>query len=841
MNRTPPGDAPPLNRLLRIAALNGVESAVRIHVDRGDDINARDVNGLTPLMLAAARNKSGVCRVLLDSGASADLRSPAGLDALEIAKAEGAHDAARVIEANCAYAGSNFSESPQIGIAATVPKTLLDAGDPKDSQPDPSKIEDEFEKRERADAYKLPGANARDFPPRIEAIATDSQPIESDHENLSFSQFSNIDDFLGLDQTYWEADESRPPPLDDPSLADASAALHIRITKHDPIDSSADWDDFEFDLPTSSAAFLSPEDAEARSKLRLLLLRAIREGSVPALYVEDLTAGEFSTENEETKSLLIKVINDLGAEIDERFEYFTAFDNFEIYVDPEETETEEQVVSEAIAHIDSLLSNRNTPVWIYLKEIQRGQLISAAEEVAHGKAMEAEMELAVDILAYWPAGIRHVLKGAMTVRDGTKPLQWMSVQSIEEQTPNEHGLESNSTVEGAAVSGFEEDDIQVDDHPDLNEVGSVDDAYTAFFTNVEVLSSLPVGKTVGDAEWASVRKVLASLSLSRRFLVSTSSISPEDNSEVSALFAKAILQYLGARERMINANLKLVYFIARKYRYSTLPIDDLIQEGNLGLLRAVEKYDWRRGFKFSTYATWWIRQAISRSIGDTSRLIRVPVHFHEGVQNFKREYEAMEKDLRREPSTAELAARLLLDERKIETLLRAVSEPDAIDETSIDSQISIHCAHEYSVPDPFEAVAIKEMCMALDGVLSELTEKEEQIIRMRFGIGDGADHTLEEIGQQFNVTRERIRQIEAKAFRKLRHPVRSKRLQSWCDVERSEESTNEVDSDENSDPIDPNGDDETSESHEPDSTSDRPDAAYDAAQKQKEFWNDATD
>jgi len=826
---------------LRIAAMNGVESAVRIHVDRGDDINARDVNGLTPLMLAAARNKSGVCRVLLDSGANADLRSPAGLDALEIARAEGSHEAALVIETSHAYQVSNFSDFPQTGIAATVPKALLDAGYPKDSQPDPSKIEGEFEKRERAEAIKLSGANAKAPPPPIEANAADSKAIESDQEKLTFSQFSNIDEFLGLDQTHWETDESRPPPLDDPSLADASVALHIRITKHEPIDSSADWDDFEFDLPTTSAAFLSPEDAEARSKLRLLLLRAIREGSVPALYVEYLTAREFSSENEETKSLLIKVINDLDAEIDERFEYFTAFENFEIYVDPEETETEEQVVSEAVAHIDSLLSNRNTPLWIYLKEIQRSQLISAADEVTLGKAMEAGMELAVDILAYWPAGIRHVLKSAMAVRSGTKPLQWMSVQSVDEQTPNEHGLESNSTVEGAVDSGFEEGDIPVDDNPDLNEVSAVDDSSTTFFTNVEVLSSLPVGKTTGDAEWVSVRKILASLSLSRRFLVSTTSISPEDNSEASTLFTKAILLYLGARERMANANLKLVYFIARKYRYSTLLIDDLIQEGNLGLLRAVEKYDWRRGFKFSTYATWWIRQAISRSIGDTSRLIRVPVHFHEGVQNFKREFESMEKNLGREPSTAELAARLLLGERKIETLLRAVSEPDAIDEASIDSKISIHCAHEYSIPDPFEAVAIKEMSMALDGVLSELTEKEEQIIRMRFGIGDGADHTLEEIGQQFNVTRERIRQIEAKAFRKLRHPARSRRLQSWSDVERSEESTNEVDADENFDHIDPNSDDETSKSHEPDSISDRPDAAYNAAQKQKEFSNDASD
>jgi RNA polymerase primary sigma factor len=841
VNCTPPGGALPLNRLLRIAALNGVESAVRIHIDRGDDINARDVNGLTPLMLAAARNKSGVCKVLLDSGASADLRSPAGLDALEIAKAEGAHDAVRVIEANLAYAVSSFSASPQILITATMRGALLDAGEPNALQPDPTKTEDEFEKREQAATLKLSVANAGDLPLQIEASTADSLPIESDQQDLTFSQFSNFDEFLGLVQTHWEADESRPPPLDDPSLADASAALHIRITKHEPIDSSADWDDFEFDLPTTSAAFLSPEDAEARSKLRMLLLRTIREGSIPALYVEDLTAGAFSPENEETKSLLIKVINDLGAEIDERFEYFTAFENFEIYVDPEETEMEEQVVSEAVAHIDSLLSNRNTPLWIYLKEIQRGQLISAAEEVAIGIEMEAGMALALDTLACWPAGIRHVLANAMTVRAGQKPLQWMSVQSIDEQIPIEAGLETISTVEGAAVSAFEEDNTRIDEVPDLSKAGLVDDFSSTFFTNIDALSCLQAGKSVGDAEWTSVRKVLTSLSLSRRFLVSTANTSAADNSEAAAIFAKAILQYLRARERMAIANLKLVYFIARKYRYSTLPIDDLIQEGNLGLLRAVEKYDWRRGFKFSTYATWWIRQAISRSIGDTSRLIRVPVHFHEGVQNFKREHESMEKALGREPSTAELAKRLLFDERKIETLVRAMNEPDLIEEATIDSQISIHCAHEYSIPDPFEVFAIKEMGIALESVLSELTEKEEQIVRMRFGIGDGANRTLEEIGQQFNLTRERIRQIEAKAFRKLRHPTRSKRLQSWRDFEHAEESTNIADSDESVNPVGAIGDDETSEPQKPDTISDRTDAAYDAAQKQKEFWNDATD
>ena len=189
MNRPPPADAPPLNRLLRIAAMNGVESAVRIHVDRGDDINARDVNGLTPLMLAAVRNKSGVCRILLDSGANADLRSPAGLDALAIAKAEGAHDAALVIEANLVHTISNFSESHEVDIAVSAPSALFNAGDSKELQPDPSKIEDEFGQQGQSDTFKLSAAKASDPPPQNEAILADSQqPNESDQQNLAINQ-----------------------------------------------------------------------------------------------------------------------------------------------------------------------------------------------------------------------------------------------------------------------------------------------------------------------------------------------------------------------------------------------------------------------------------------------------------------------------------------------------------------------------------------------------------------------------------------------------------------------------------------------------------------------------
>jgi len=307
----------------------------------------------------------------------------------------------------------------------------------------------------------------------------------------------------------------------------------------------------------------------------------------------------------------------------------------------------------------------------------------------------------------------------------------------------------------------EVEDINVDDEIDLSDEEEVD------MENIDL--SVPDGVSIEDP----VRMYLKEIG-------KVPLLSAEEEIELAKRMEEGDEE---AKKKLAEANLRLVVSIAKRYVGRGMLFLDLIQEGNLGLIKAVEKFDYRKGYKFSTYATWWIRQAITRAIADQARTIRIPVHMVETINKLIRVSRQLLQELGREPSPEEIAAEMNLPVERVREILKISQEPVSL-ETPIGEEEDSHLGdfiQDDNVPVPADAAAFTLLKEQLNEVLGTLTEREQKVLMLRFGIEDGRARTLEEVGKEFNVTRERIRQIEAKALRKLRHPSRSRKLKDYLD------------------------------------------------------------
>jgi RNA polymerase primary sigma factor len=731
--------ARPLSQFLRMAVMAGVESAVQLHIERGDDLNARDASGMTPLMLSAVRNKPAICKLLLSAGADHDLLDPSGRTALQIAIAAGAEATAAILDA----VRAPLPSFPQSEIEVVL------GPDPAAEPAIPAHLKAE------AAAPAEPTAGSASTEPDITAESPAQEaasPLAPVIDELNDGEF---------DLSGWEVEEEPTRPEADLAVVDSASAVQIAITAHEPIDSSAGWDDIDAYLPEVALPLARADDAEGRARLRLLLLRAVREGSVPALDVQAQSTNEDRSANPEAEAYLAMVINDLGAEADERFEYSGADESFEVFVNPEETPEEEAVLDEALVAIDRAASPRHEPLRIYQREFQRLRLLTAEEEIRLAKDMEAALDAALDALASWPDGIARTLAAGADATAGSRQISSIWVGGEPEPEP-------------ASAEGLEAGELAAEGSEDDGEPGNAEPADAGFADALRRLAELTKGEDAPRASPQEIRLALAGLRLNRRFLLEL--IDAAHGSAPCPSFARAMAGFRQHRDRMTAANLKLAFFHAKKYLYSREPLDDLAQEGNIGLLKAVDRYDWRRGFRFSTYATWWIRQQISRHVADKARTIRVPVHIFEKLQRAERIAQAFETAFGREPTLAELAERVEMPSHKLAALMRIAPEPSSIDEETVDGMIAIDARDAYASPDPSDVVDEIQLTLAVDRFISALStkdRKEEWILRLHFGIGVDEALTLDEIGTRFEVTRERIRQIEAKAIRKLQHVSRS--------------------------------------------------------------------
>jgi RNA polymerase primary sigma factor len=755
----------PLNRFFRLAVISGVESAVRLHIDRGDDLDARDHKGMTPLMLSAVHNRSTICKLLVDAGADTSLLDPSGKTALALAQSAGAADSALILAAY-GITRTSRSETGTLQNPQTMPYAL---GLPDvATQPPASGL------RHSSQEWAGCGKSIDNL-----SVIEAELPID-----LGLSEF---------DLDGWQAEEDRPAPEGDATATVVARLTQRTITGHQPIDKSADWDDLDAFLPERATPPPKMEDEEASERLRLLILRAVREGSVPWAAVEEATIDAEGVPNMEASNLLCMVINDLGADVDERFEHVSPHAMFEVHLGQEETAEEGEVLVEALSFIEQLLFSENEPLRLYQREFQRKALLTADGEVALAQAMERGIEESLDALAEWPEGIASVLAATSQVLSGAKPLRWLCSRSAVNPEKGEASSGPYFTENFGALIEPDAGEIEDDTNQNSDKRLPIDELADLSRT-AEILSRFATCADEGSSESSTCRSVIASLNLSREFLLQLTGPPLPSRSEKALRFIRSMTDYKSARDQMIEANLRLVYSVARKYISSGERFDDLLQEGNIGLLKAVDRYAWQKGFKFSTYAIWWIRQQIGRFIADKSRTIRLPVHVNEKLQQITQVAQSFELRHGRVPKLEEIANLVGLPVWRVGAVSRMGHELFCIhDLPDVDNLIAAHARDDFIACDPMESVEEFQLHKSVDCLLSALTPRERQVLCLRFGIGDDEAMTLEEIGVRMGVTRERIRQIEAKAIRRLRDPARIERFMAERGTSRavlSEPGTN---------------------------------------------------
>jgi RNA polymerase primary sigma factor len=679
-----------LHPLFRLAAISGSPAAVKLHLARGESVDAADRDGCTPLLLAAARGRTQTCMVLLEAGADPAIRDVHGNDALALARQAVAHDL----------------------VAAILPYV------------------------ERAQALQA-GPSATLKPPQQQADLA-----------------SALSDLSG-----WEAEPEAARPQGDSRCVEQAGELQGSIAAHLPVELDTDWSDVDLLLPAMPGA--GRIDPLVAGAIRDVLAAAILRGRVAASNLVRVC-----TQHDEIDEVLLSqlgtVLSDLGIEIDEDADGVGA--DVALDVPDEEQEQDWARADEALEFLHRLQAPETNPFHLYAKEIMRWDLLTKNDEQQLGACIESSVRQAVAAVIS-NAKARHYLRGRVE-----------AILAGEAQIEDSFDIEERAeSGEGAAAEGSLPSGHTSQAQGDADEPGHED------ALEITQLAALRDHLQAPAVSAHRLTENIQSLGISWSLIEQMAGAAAADAADpLPGTVQAALARARDARRTLVQSNLRLVVSIAKSWSGNAIALADLVQDGNLGLMKAAAKFEYRRGFKFSTYATWWIRQAISRAIGDRRRLIRIPIHMLERIRNIQKMAAALEARTGRAPSERELAAALAIAQSAVSKALQIPHDPRLFSECDADE-----CDGDTAAPEraPYRCVATEDPGPEQQAIASDLqrsvrralgclTPAQQKIIRLRFGIDESGEHTLEEVGKKFDRTRERIRQIESKALERLQKTAR---------------------------------------------------------------------
>jgi RNA polymerase primary sigma factor len=692
----------PLNPLFRMAALSGVLGVLQMHIRNGENINAADAEGRTPLILAASRGHVEVCKILLEAGADASIKDKKGNDALQIAMVRGNQTLANLLESAILVS--------------------------KDELPDPS---------------SLPESHRP-------LILTD---LERGKETDTFA-------------SDWEEECEPVRPEGDSERLRAASILQREISFHLPIDTDEDWSDVDLELPSTIPASEFMQ-TDVRERLRELFAAGLYEGSIPINSV--LTAITLVEEESDADNAirLAVVLSDLGIKTDEWLERESP-----LPIPDEDEKWCWDMAAEGLTFFDQLAAPANDPFNPYARDVRKYSLLTRGDEEQIGASIEDGIKQAIGAAVQAPPAYAELRRVCNAIAEGIlSPSSFFSPKSLSPEEDGESIIDDFQNEDSAAAN-------DVSDQAESLNLNTSEEYMTQFYLLQQMINN-------PETKAEELTEKLIEMRITWKFIAQLSLKVLEAGDETSANKINVGLQSAQkARCEMIESNLRLVISIARKYTNRGLQFLDLIQEGNLGLIKAVEKFEYRLGNKFSTYATWWIRQAITRAIADQSRTIRLPVHIVEIVNKLARVSSEMSQELGREPFIKELADTIGITETKVRQVMKISQETIPL-ETLTNQEDDLCLAHlikDNVTPTPTENYIQVKLREIIQETLKTLTPRQAEVITMRFGFDSGGDElTLEEIGQHFALTRERIRQIETKALEKLQHPSRTALLRPFLE------------------------------------------------------------